>query len=167
MDWHPVISVQQQTPDNDFCHFSISNVRFAFWAFFWKPEKLGSHTWSKWRPGDPDVKDDPNDPLTRLPNDPVPCLTTSVNAVTDADVCSLLEVQVQRWMDSPVKEGPLKFWYIQKSLWNFIPHTLDFATASRSCCQQNLSTVELLELTYGRRVVAHIRSVGRCWRLRV
>ena len=33
MDWHPVISVQQ-TPDNDFCHFSISNVRFAFWAFF-------------------------------------------------------------------------------------------------------------------------------------
>jgi len=28
-----VISVQQQTPDNDFCHFSISNVRFAFWAF--------------------------------------------------------------------------------------------------------------------------------------
>jgi len=34
MDRHPVISVQQQTPDNDFCHFSISNVRFAFWAFF-------------------------------------------------------------------------------------------------------------------------------------
>ena len=34
MDWHPVISVQQQTPDNDFCHFSISNVRSAFWAFF-------------------------------------------------------------------------------------------------------------------------------------
>jgi len=22
------------TTDNDFCHFSISNVRFAFWAFF-------------------------------------------------------------------------------------------------------------------------------------
>ena len=29
-----IIIVQQQTPDNDFCHFSISNVRFAFWAFF-------------------------------------------------------------------------------------------------------------------------------------
>ena len=29
MDWHSVISVQQQTPDNDFCHFSISNVRFV------------------------------------------------------------------------------------------------------------------------------------------
>ena len=53
MDWHLVISVQQQTPDNDFCHFSISNVRFAFWAFFRKPEKLGSHTGSKWWPGDP------------------------------------------------------------------------------------------------------------------
>ena len=48
MDWLPVISVQQQTPDNDFCHFSISNVRFTFWAFFRKPEKLGSHTGSKW-----------------------------------------------------------------------------------------------------------------------
>jgi len=47
------------------CHFSISNVRFAFWAFFRKQENLGSHTGSKWRPGDPDVKDDPNDPLTR------------------------------------------------------------------------------------------------------
>ena len=70
MDWHPVISVQQQTPDNDFCHFSISNVRFAFWAFFRKPEKLGSHTGSKWWPGDPD----PYDPLTRWPNDPVPRL---------------------------------------------------------------------------------------------
>ena len=74
MDWHPVISVQQQTPDNDFCHFSISNVRFAFWAFFRKPEKLGSHTRSKWWLGDSNVKGDPNDPLTRWSNDPVPCL---------------------------------------------------------------------------------------------
>ena len=53
MDWHPVISVQQQTPDDDFCHFSISKIRFAFWAFFRKPERLGSHTGSKWWPGDP------------------------------------------------------------------------------------------------------------------
>ena len=44
------------------------------WAFFRKPEKLGSHTGSKWWPGDPDVKDDSNDPLTRWPNDPVSCL---------------------------------------------------------------------------------------------
>ena len=43
-------------------------------GFFWKPEKLGSHTGSKWWPGDPDMKNDPNDPLTRWPNDPVPCL---------------------------------------------------------------------------------------------
>ena len=42
--------------------------------FFWKPKKLGSYTASNWGPGDPDVKDDPNDPLTRWPNDPVPCL---------------------------------------------------------------------------------------------
>jgi len=41
MHWHPVISVQQQTPDNDFCHFSISYAYFAFWAFTRKPEKLG------------------------------------------------------------------------------------------------------------------------------
>ena len=63
-----MIAVRQQTPDNDFCHFSISNVRFAFWAFFRKPEKLVFHTGSKTMtllPGDPDVKDDPNDPLTR------------------------------------------------------------------------------------------------------
>ena len=35
---------------------------------------------TRW-PGDPDVKDDPNDPndpLTRWPNDPVPCLTSSL-----------------------------------------------------------------------------------------
>ena len=57
-----------------FCHFGISNVRFAFWAFFRKPEKLRSRTGSKWWPGDPDVNDDLNDPLTRWPNDPVPCL---------------------------------------------------------------------------------------------
>ena len=69
-----MISVQQQASDNHFCHFSISNVRFEFWAFFRKPEKLGCHTGSKWWPGDPDVKDDPNDPLTRWPNDPVPRL---------------------------------------------------------------------------------------------
>jgi len=71
MDWHPVTSVQQQTPDNDFCHFSITNVCFAFWAFFREPEKLGSHTGSKWWPGDPDVKDDqmihwPGDPTTQF-----------------------------------------------------------------------------------------------------
>jgi len=53
MDWQLVNSVQQQTPDNDFCHFSISNVPFAFFTFFRKPEKLGTHTGSKWWPGAP------------------------------------------------------------------------------------------------------------------
>ena len=86
MDWHPVISVQQQTPD--VCHFSISNVRFAFWAFFRKPEKLGSHTGSKWCPGDPDVKDDPNDQLTRWPNDPVPRLVRSRPACGASELCT-------------------------------------------------------------------------------
>ena len=47
MDWHPVISVQQPTPDSDFCHLSISNVRFAFWAFFRKPEKTRVSHWVK------------------------------------------------------------------------------------------------------------------------
>jgi len=78
MDWHPVISVQQQTPDNDFCHFSISSVRFAFWAFFSKTGKTPvSHRirmMTRW-PCDPDVKDDP---LTQWPNNPVPCLATVV-----------------------------------------------------------------------------------------
>jgi len=46
-------------------------------GFFQKHEKLGSHTRSKWWPGDPDVKNDPNDPLTRWPNDPVPCLVAA------------------------------------------------------------------------------------------
>ena len=77
MDWHAVISVQQQTPDNDCCHFSISNVAYVlhFGHFFEnRKNSAGSHTGSKWWPGDPDVKDDPNDPLSRWPNDPVPCL---------------------------------------------------------------------------------------------
>jgi len=61
MDWHPVISVQQQTPDNDFCHFSISTVFFAFWAFFENRKNSGltpvTRTWkftqmTHW-PGDP------------------------------------------------------------------------------------------------------------------
>ena len=44
---------------------------------FRKPEKLGSYTGSKWWPCDPDAKDDPNDPSTRWPGDPVPCLVHS------------------------------------------------------------------------------------------
>ena len=43
-------------------------------GFFSKTGKLGSHTGSKWWPGDPDVKDDPDDPFTRWLNDLVPCL---------------------------------------------------------------------------------------------
>ena len=41
MDLHSVISVQQHTPDNDFCHVSISNVHVAFWAFFRKRKNSG------------------------------------------------------------------------------------------------------------------------------
>ena len=56
------------------CHFSISNVRFAFWAFFSKTgKKLGFHAGSKWWPHVTD------DPLTRWPNDPVPCLVDKTN----------------------------------------------------------------------------------------
>jgi len=58
-----VISVQQQTPDNDFCYFSISNVRFAFFGIFSKTGKKSGLTPGP--NGDPDVKDDPNDQFTR------------------------------------------------------------------------------------------------------
>jgi len=70
MDWHAVISVQQQTPDSDFCHFSISNARFAFWAFFRKPEKRGSHTGSKRWPGDPVTRTWKLTQMTHWPDDP-------------------------------------------------------------------------------------------------
>ena len=37
----------RQTPDTDFCLFSVSKVRFAFWAFFQKPENSESPAGSK------------------------------------------------------------------------------------------------------------------------
>ena len=52
---------------------------YLYLGLFRKSEKLGSHTGSIWWPGDPDVKDDPNDPLTRWPNDPVPCLAIVIH----------------------------------------------------------------------------------------
>jgi len=76
MDWHPVISVQQQTPDNDFCHFSISNVRFAFLGIFFENRKNSGLT--------PGQNDDPvtrvwkMTQMTRWPSDPVPCLVAIV-----------------------------------------------------------------------------------------
>ena len=71
MDWHPVISVQQQTLDNDFWHFSISNVRFAFWAFFKNRKKLGSHTGSKWWFGDPVTRTWTMTQMIHWPGDPM------------------------------------------------------------------------------------------------
>jgi len=56
MDWHPVISVQQQTPDNDFCHFSIS-------AF-----QHGSHTESN---DDPVTRTWKMTQMTHWPGDPM------------------------------------------------------------------------------------------------
>ena len=63
------ISVGQQSNNR---HLTMTFVISAFRMyvlhighFFRKQENLESHTGSKWRPGDPDVKDDPNDPLTR------------------------------------------------------------------------------------------------------
>jgi len=89
MDWHPVISVQQQTPNNDFCYFSISNVLFEFWAFFSKTGKTRvSHRVKMMSRGDPDVKDDPNDQLTRWPNDPVPRLVRSRPACGASELCT-------------------------------------------------------------------------------
>ena len=71
MDRHPVISVQQQTSGNDFCHFSISNVSFAFCAFFRKPGKLGYHTESKWWPGDRVTRTWKVTQMTHWPGDPM------------------------------------------------------------------------------------------------
>jgi len=34
MDGHPVILVQQQTPDNDFCHFSIFRMYILHFGHF-------------------------------------------------------------------------------------------------------------------------------------
>ena len=121
MDWQPVISVQQQTPDNDFCHFSISNVPFAFWAFFSKTGKTRvSHRVEMMTrcPGDPDVKDDPNDPLTRWPNDPVPCLVSSypcfilyilskLDQTTDIHLSGLSSRAVSTWGDLTVSNDEL------------------------------------------------------------
>ena len=55
----------------------FTNIYIFILCFFQKPEKLGSHTGSKWWPCDPDVEDNPNDQLTRWPNDPVLCLTAT------------------------------------------------------------------------------------------
>jgi len=44
---HGLTSSDFSPTTDTFCHFSISNVRFAFLAFFRKPKKLGSHTGSK------------------------------------------------------------------------------------------------------------------------
>ena len=42
--------------------------------FFQKPEKFGTHTGSKWWPGDPVTRTWKMTQMTRWPNDPVPCL---------------------------------------------------------------------------------------------
>ena len=44
---------------------------YLYLGLFFENRKNWSHTGSKWRPVNPDMKDDP---LTRWPNDPVPCL---------------------------------------------------------------------------------------------
>ena len=71
MDWHPVISVQRQTSDNDFCHLSISNVRFAFWGIFSKTGKTRvSHRvkmMTRW-PGRERSPKWPIDPVTQWPS---------------------------------------------------------------------------------------------------
>ena len=77
-------------------------------GFFRKPEKLGSHTGSKWWLGDPDVKDDPNDthlPGEWWPNDPVPCLAASTQPVQVP--VPVLESQVPVWV--PLLEIDITF----------------------------------------------------------
>ena len=66
MDWHPVISVQQQTSENDFCHFSISNIRLHFGHF----SKTGKNR-SKWWPDDPVTRTWKMTQMTHWPGDPM------------------------------------------------------------------------------------------------
>ena len=56
MDWHPVISVQQQTPDNDFLSFQHFKSTFCILGIFVENRKN-----SGLAPGQND------DPVTRLP----------------------------------------------------------------------------------------------------
>ena len=57
-----MISVQQQTPDNDFVISAFQMYLLHFWAFFENRKNSGL------TPGqndDPGLKDDPNDPVTQ------------------------------------------------------------------------------------------------------
>ena len=127
MDRHPVISVQQQTSGNDFCHFSISNVSFAFCAFFSKTGKTRvSHRvkmMTRWH-GDPDVKGDPNDPLTRWPNDPVPCLVAALGRAvysrSETNFVFILQLATSafRVASSPVFDRTVRF-FGTRSGWQF------------------------------------------------
>ena len=61
MDWHPVISGQQQTPDNDF--ISAFQTYFLHFGHFFENRKNSGLTTGQ-----------NDDRVTRWPNDPVPCL---------------------------------------------------------------------------------------------
>ena len=75
MDFSPTTDTWQWLLS--FQHFKCS---FCISGMFSKTVKTRvSHRvrmMTRW-PGDPDVKDDPNDPLIRWPNDPVPCLAAN------------------------------------------------------------------------------------------
>jgi len=103
------------------CHFSISNVRFAFYAFFRKPENLGSHTGSKWWPGNPYVKDDPNDPLTRWPNDPVPCLIQSYRFST----CAKMTIWIGEYLCCRVEICWLRNFVVNRERYSKRKHGLE------------------------------------------
>jgi len=75
MDWHPVISVQQQTTDNDFVISAFQMYVLHFWAFFENRKNSGLT---------PGQNDNPvtrvwkMTQMTRWPSDPVPCLVAIV-----------------------------------------------------------------------------------------
>jgi len=71
MDCHPVISVQQETPDNDFLSFQHFTCTFWILGIFSKPEKLGTHTRSKWWPDDPVTQTWKMTQMTHWPGDPM------------------------------------------------------------------------------------------------
>jgi len=75
MDWHPVISVHHTTDTwqwlLSFQHFKCT---FCILGIFSKTGKTRVSHRVKMMTRWPGRENDPNDPLTRWPNDPVPCL---------------------------------------------------------------------------------------------
>ena len=111
-------------------------------GFFRKPEKLGSHTRSEWWPCDPDVKDDPNDP--------VPCLVyITLNPRSFAEPWWVTLDSVRENVcnySKNAKSHHFGFWKTQKRTHSFRGHliTPDFNTQLPKISTGELPTSDIL-----------------------